>query len=491
MSVTSDEVNYLVYRYLLESGFVHAAYTFGNESHISRSNINGAEVPPGALVTMMQKGLQYVEAETHLTEDGEEIQCDEPFSLLLTHTCRGKKRSRKEGKDRKKDKKEKEVKRMKKEHTPLDEPMTDVSAIPYDAPPSSILQMEGHENEVFACAWNSVQPNFLASGSADGTARIWDVSAFEAARDSGGEKPKPIVLRHSGSAEERGKDVTTVDWSNDGQTLATGCYDGNIRIWSLKGQLVSLLSSHRAPVFALKYNKKGDYLLSAGVDKTAIVWDMATAQVKQVFAFHSAPTLDIDWRNNTSFATCSIDHLIHVCKVGEDRPLKTFSGHTSEVNAIKWDPTGTLLASCSDDASAKIWSLKQDTVVHDLVEHSKEIYTLRWSPYNTNSAYGSMLLATASFDGSVRLWEMTKGQCVHTLARHSLPVYSIAFSPDGQYIASGSFDKSILVWSVKDGAVVRKYSFTGGIFDVTWHPRGNKLAACTSDNMTYSLDWRM
>lgn len=41
----------------------------------------------------------------------------------------------------------------------------------------------------------------------------------------------------------------------------------------------------------------------------------------------SAPTLDVDWRNNVSFATCSTDNMIYVCKVGENRPIKTFAGH--------------------------------------------------------------------------------------------------------------------------------------------------------------------
>ena len=41
----------------------------------------------------------------------------------------------------------------------------------------------------------------------------------------------------------------------------------------------------------------------------------------------SGPTLDVDWRNNVSFATCSTDKMIHVCKIGENRPIKTFSGH--------------------------------------------------------------------------------------------------------------------------------------------------------------------
>ncbi len=52
----------------------------------------------------------------------------------------------------------------------------------------------------------------------------------------------------------------------------------------------------------------------------------------------TAPTLDVDWRNNNSFATCSTDKLIHVCKIGDTAPMKTFQGHTDEVNAIKWDP---------------------------------------------------------------------------------------------------------------------------------------------------------
>ena len=56
MSFSSDEVNFLVYRYLQESGFTHSAYTFGIESHISQSNINGALVPPAALLSIIQKG---------------------------------------------------------------------------------------------------------------------------------------------------------------------------------------------------------------------------------------------------------------------------------------------------------------------------------------------------------------------------------------------------------------------------------------------------
>lgn len=44
-------------------GFVHSAYLFGLESHITHTSINGNVVPPGALLSLMQKGLYYTEAE--------------------------------------------------------------------------------------------------------------------------------------------------------------------------------------------------------------------------------------------------------------------------------------------------------------------------------------------------------------------------------------------------------------------------------------------
>ena len=67
-----------------------------------------------------------------------------------------------------------------------------------------------------------------------------------------------------------------------------------------------------------------------------------------------------------------------------------------EVNAIKWDPSCTLLASCSDDCTAKLWKTDRDSCVHDFREHSKQIYTIQWSPCGQGSANASkqLLLAT-------------------------------------------------------------------------------------------------
>lgn len=46
----------------------------------------------------------------------------------------------------------------------------------------------------------------------------------------------------------------------------------------------------------------------------------------------TAPALDVDWQSNNTFASCSTDMCIHVCKLGQDRPVKTFQGHTVRRN---------------------------------------------------------------------------------------------------------------------------------------------------------------
>ncbi|VDO26695.1 unnamed protein product [Onchocerca flexuosa] len=63
MTFTSDDVNFIIYRYLHESGFVHTAYTFANESRVLESGAAGNDVPMGALINIIQKGIYYTEAE--------------------------------------------------------------------------------------------------------------------------------------------------------------------------------------------------------------------------------------------------------------------------------------------------------------------------------------------------------------------------------------------------------------------------------------------
>lgn len=257
------------------------------------------------------------------------------------------------------------------------------------------------------CVWNPVQRQ-LASGSADGMCRLWGL--WEMSQEKWLSKDSEINLKtaimpHSSFPGERFKDVTSVTWSPDGQYLATGCYDGMARIWDNNGTLKSSLKEHSGPVFSLKWNKQGNYILSGSYDRRAIVWSAETGKVVKSFMLHAAPVLDVDWKDGDTFATCSSDMSIHICKVSspDNAAIRTLNGHKDEVNAVCWSPGGALVASCSDDSTAKIWSIDQG-LVHDLKGHLKEIYTVRWTPTGPGSNHPDkpLLLCTASFDGTVK-----------------------------------------------------------------------------------------
>lgn len=171
------------------------------------------------------------------------------------------------------------------------------------------LQLNGHQGEVFMCLWNPQQKQ-LATGSADGMCRLWNLSGMTPEKWASKETDvalKTAIMPHTQSEGEKFKDVTSVTWSPDGRLLATGCYDGMARIWDNQGTLVTLLKEHTGPVFSLKWSKSGQYILSGSYDRRAIVWNAETGAIVKVFNLHSGPVLDVDWRDSDSFATCSSD----------------------------------------------------------------------------------------------------------------------------------------------------------------------------------------
>lgn len=259
----AENSKHLQFNSLFFPGFQHSAYTFGIESHISQSNINGALVPPAALLSILQKGLQYTEAEISINEDGTEQRLVESLSLIdavMPDVVASRQNQQNQQKQIIKPDPEangEEVTSNQTESMELDGSI--------EIPPSKATVLRGHESEVFICAWNP-STDLLASGSGDSTARIWDMSDNSAA-------PNQLVLRHciqkGGTEVPSNKDVTSLDWNCDGSLLATGSYDGYARIWMTDGRLASTLGQHKGPIFALKWNKRGNYILSAGVDKVS------------------------------------------------------------------------------------------------------------------------------------------------------------------------------------------------------------------------------
>ncbi|OAX84453.1 hypothetical protein ACJ72_01177 [Emergomyces africanus] len=179
--------------------------------------------------------------------------------------------------------------------TQLEEPSLSVQA-------ELLRTLKPHTSPVVTSAIDSTG-TLLATGSSDGSIKIWDVRRgfathtfhghggvisalcfFEAAglnadglpRKKKSEKSKPSY----NSNNNRNGDVGT---STVGFRLASGSEDGKIRVWDLhKRKSIASLESHVSVVRSLSFSLSENALLSASRDKTLIMWDARTWKPRRI-----------------------------------------------------------------------------------------------------------------------------------------------------------------------------------------------------------------
>jgi serine/threonine protein kinase len=107
--------------------------------------------------------------------------------------------------------------------------------------------------------------------------------------------------------------------------------------------------------------------------------------------------------------------------------------------------------------------------------HSGWVRSVAFSPNGAT-------LASGSDDKTLVLWDVQTGQQLRTLEGHTGVVYSLAFSPDGGTLASASWDKTLILWDVATGRQLRTLrGHLAGVNSVAFAPNGAALASGADD----------
>ena len=298
-------------------------------------------------------------------------------------------------------------------------------AIHPDASADLLMMVEGHGSVVTALAFSPAGDR-LASGSWDGKVKLWNAADGSL---------------HETLVSHREK-VPLLTWSPDGRLIAYNVYNEASRLWDVKeGRHLAALRGHTSFVRGMLFTPDSREIVSASMDGTIRVWDTATG----------------------------------AC-------IRIMYGYTSSVWDTSWSPDGTRLVCIEAGLSPIVYSLNETMPSMMLGGHTDDALFAKWSPDGHSIAIGSF--------GVIRLWDVKTGEALENFSSPDTRGNSFrtcAWSPDGRRLAAATVTHGILLFELVTGAVqsLGGAPRAGAYFYnlIQWSPNGSMLAADFEDGM--------
>jgi len=340
-------------------------------------------------------------------------------------------------------------------------------------PNAAAIRLDGLGGQVEAVAF-SPAGNHLASGHWDGGVRVWDLQNISA--------PPLVLPGHQGV-------VHSVAFSPDGNHLASASEDGTVRVWELRHQNspMKILPDPGFPGPSVAFAPYGHHLASAGHDNVVRVWDPEKPDVPPVkFLGNQSPVWSVAFSpDGNLLASGSDDPTVRVWdRQKPDAPLFLLPGHTRKVGSVAFAPDGHRLA-CSDDATVRIWDLKNISARSSLLPGDGGVESVAFSP-------DGMRLAAASAAKAALVWDLREPikPALRLPSAGTETAFSIAFSPDGNLIALGDNDSTVHVWNLDTREGLLLYGHEHVVWSVAFSPDGSLLASGSDDETVRIWDPR-
>ncbi|MGW2183415.1 WD40 repeat domain-containing protein [Streptomyces sp. NPDC001732] len=354
------------------------------------------------------------------------------------------------------------------------------------APLSTALR--GHKGVVHALTYDP-SGNTLASAGYDGTVRLWDVT------DSNG-PPTSSTIR----AGDIGA-LYSVAYSRDGRVMATAGEDGTVRLWDANRQssprpVGQIPSNGSGAAYTVAFHPDGRTLITVRAKSRAAtgpgitvvgMWDISDpASPTRVgtslegFSGRSSPTVSANGQGRGRALVGVGGRLWDVTDparpVRLERPV--LQGGLASIK-MALSPDGRILAVAGARGGVQLWDLSDRTATSPLGVlggHSNAVTAIAFSG-------DGRAFATGSSDRTALLWNITDPanpvRLGDPLTGHAEQVFSLAFSPDGRTLATAGGDQTVRLWSIPQLALMT--GATTMVRSVAYSPNGRLLATAASD----------
>ena len=151
-------------------------------------------------------------------------------------------------------------------------------------------------------------------------------------------------------------------------------------------------------------------------------------------------------------ATGSVDSTIKIWKViykkGEITLHKELTGHSNSITCIRDFPKLNCFCSCSSDNTIKLWDGSSLKCIKTLQYHTKCVLTCCYNPLGNKEIFSGgedLDIIVWTTETNIEGYEEEKA-----LKGHSKRISSLAFADDYNYLLSGSDDKTLRIWDLKN-----------------------------------------
>lgn len=340
--------------------------------------------------------------------------------------------------------------------------------------------LSGHRTAVYA-AWFSADQETIYTVAKDGALFQWQfrppphADTNDIAED---DERWRIVDRHYFFQDQA--HLTTAAFHAPSNLLVTGFSNGIFMLHELPSfSEIHKLSISASNIDTVSINRSGEWLaFGSSALGQLLVWEWQSESyiLKQQGHFDSLNALTYS-PSGDRVITCADDGKIKVWDTASGFCIVTFTEHTSGVTACEFARRGNVLFTASLDGSVRAFDLIRYRCFRTFTAPKR----LSFSSLAVDPS-GEVVAAGSLDDFDIHIWSVQTGQLLDQLAGHEGPVSTLRFAPDGGALVSGSWDRTVRIWSVFARTQTSEpLQLQSDVLTIDVRPDSKQLAVATLD----------